>query len=132
MEKIRYFATTSKGLEETLAGEIVAIGGEEISTVTGGVAFSGNADLGMRANLWLRTANRVLRHLADFDAPTPEALYATTLRQAIAAVEEHSVSLWDAMLWATARDAGVTVLLSEDFQDGRELGGVRFRNPFVT
>ena len=56
----------------------------------------------------------------------------TTLRQAIAAVEEHSVSFWDAMLWATAREAGVTVLFSEDFQDGRELGGVRFRNPFAT
>jgi putative N6-adenine-specific DNA methylase len=75
METVKYFATTSKGLEETLAGEVVSLGGEEISAVTGGVAFSGDPDLGMRANLWLRTANRVLRHLADFDAPTPEALY---------------------------------------------------------
>lgn len=75
MEKYKYFATTSKGLEETLAGEVVALGGEEISAVTGGVSFSGDADLGMQANLWLRTANRVLRHLSDFDAPTPEALY---------------------------------------------------------
>ena len=56
---------------------------------------------------------------------------ASTLAQAIAAVAEHSMAFWDAMLWATARDAGVTVLLSEDFQDGRDLGGVRFRNPFA-
>ena len=31
---------------------------------------------------------------------------------------------------ATARDAGVSVVLSEDFQDGREIDGVRFVNPF--
>ncbi len=56
----------------------------------------------------------------------------TALKHAIAAVTEQSLSFWDAMLWATAREAGVTVLLSEDFQHGRELGGVRFRNPFAT
>ena len=54
------------------------------------------------------------------------------LPHALAAAREHSLSFWDAMLWATAREAGVTVLLSENFQDGRELGGVRFRNPFTT
>ncbi len=34
------------------------------------------------------------------------------------------------MLWATARRAGCRLLLSEDFQDGRDLGGVLFLNPF--
>ena len=34
------------------------------------------------------------------------------------------------MLWATARRAGCRLLLSEDFQDGRDLGGVLFANPF--
>ena len=29
-----------------------------------------------------------------------------------------------------ASDAGVPVVLSEDFQDGREIEGVRFVNPF--
>jgi len=38
---------------------------------------------------------------------------------------------WDAQLWATARLNQVEVLLSEDFQDGRVLGGVRFVNPFA-
>lgn len=55
----------------------------------------------------------------------------TTLRPAIAAARDHSLSFWDAMFWATAREAGVKVILSEDFQEGRELGGVRFRNPFA-
>jgi len=55
----------------------------------------------------------------------------TTLQLAINAVENHRLSFWDAMLWAAAKQAGVTVLLSEDFQHGRELEGVHFRNPFL-
>lgn len=55
----------------------------------------------------------------------------TTLQLAINAVENHQFSFWDAMLWATAKQAGVTVLLSEDYQHSRELEGVRFSNPFL-
>jgi len=53
------------------------------------------------------------------------------LIQAIEAVEQHRLSFWDAMLWSVARDNSVTLLISEDFQHGRELLGVRFHNPFV-
>jgi predicted nucleic acid-binding protein len=56
---------------------------------------------------------------------------ATTLKLAINAVENHRLSFWDAMLWAAAKQAGVTVLLSEDFQHGRELEGILFRNPLL-
>ncbi len=52
------------------------------------------------------------------------------LQQAIHAVTQHNLSFWDAMLWSVLKSAGVTTLLSENLQDGRELGGVRFRNPF--
>jgi predicted nucleic acid-binding protein len=34
------------------------------------------------------------------------------------------------MLWAAAQRAGVRHLLTEDLQDGFELAGVRFVNPF--
>jgi predicted nucleic acid-binding protein len=50
--------------------------------------------------------------------------------EAMRVVIEHRISFWDAMLWATARRAGCSVLLSEDMQDGRQLEGVRFVNPF--
>lgn len=53
------------------------------------------------------------------------------LKSAISAVMKHRLSFWDAMLWATAKAARATVLLSEDFQDGRRLEGVQFRNPFT-
>jgi predicted nucleic acid-binding protein len=55
----------------------------------------------------------------------------TDLTDAIDAHQTHNVAFWDAMLWATARRASCTLLLSEDFQDGRTLGGLTFRNPFT-
>lgn len=54
-----------------------------------------------------------------------------TLVDAMDAVGEHRLSFWDAMLWATARQSGCSVILSEDMQDGRRLGGVEFVNPFT-
>ncbi|HEU5360115.1 MAG TPA: THUMP domain-containing protein [Candidatus Deferrimicrobiaceae bacterium] len=74
----RYFATTSKGLENVLAEEVRALGGKRVDPSPGGVAFSGTVALCYRANLWLRTANRVLLSLSAFRAPTPESLYEGT------------------------------------------------------
>ena len=52
------------------------------------------------------------------------------LLDAIQANEDHHVPIWDALLWATARRTSCKIIFSEDFQDGRELGGVQFINPF--
>ena len=52
------------------------------------------------------------------------------LTDALGAQRLHNLPFWDAMLWATARRSGCKVLLTEDFQDGRTLGGVTLRNPF--
>jgi predicted nucleic acid-binding protein len=52
------------------------------------------------------------------------------LNDAILASQQHGISFWDAMLWATAKRAGCTLLLTEDFQDGKDLEGVKIRNPF--
>jgi predicted nucleic acid-binding protein len=54
-----------------------------------------------------------------------------TLSTAMAAVHNHGLSFWDAMLWATVQQAGCDLLLSEDFQDGHQLGRVTFVNPFA-
>lgn len=75
MAKTAYFATTSRGLEEVLAEEIRALGGKETSIAPGGVSFRADPSFFYRANLWLRTANRVLIRLSEFRAPAPEALY---------------------------------------------------------
>jgi predicted nucleic acid-binding protein len=52
------------------------------------------------------------------------------LTDAIDAVTGHSWSFWDAMIWATAKRAGCRLLLSEDGQHERTLGGVTILNPF--
>lgn len=52
------------------------------------------------------------------------------LDSALVANERHGLQFWDAMLWATAKRAGCKLILSEDFQDGRDLEGVLFINPF--
>jgi predicted nucleic acid-binding protein len=52
------------------------------------------------------------------------------LSAALDAVKQHRLAFWDAMLWAAAQRAGVRHLLTEDLQDGFELVGVRFINPF--
>ena len=54
-----------------------------------------------------------------------------TLVDAMSAVMDHGLKFWDAMIWAMARQAGCRFLLSEDFQDGRALGGVVFVNPLM-
>lgn len=54
----------------------------------------------------------------------------STLSRAIKTAALHQISFWDAMLWATARDADVKLLLSEDFQHNRLLDGIRIINPF--
>lgn len=53
------------------------------------------------------------------------------LIDAMEAVAAHSFSFWDAMLWATAKRHGCRLIISEDGQDGRTLGGVSIANPFA-
>jgi predicted nucleic acid-binding protein len=55
----------------------------------------------------------------------------TCLVDAMDAVADHHWSFWDAMIWATAKRAGCRLLISEDGQDGRALGGVTVINPFL-
>ena len=52
------------------------------------------------------------------------------LSMALDAVRAKQLPFWDAMLWAAAKRAGVTHILTEDLQDGFVLQGVAFINPF--
>lgn len=78
------------------------------------------------------TAAQAVAHVEDWQTLFPiVAATPGSLRLAMRAVEQHSLSFWDALQWAVAKQAGATLLLSEDLQHDRELEGVRFRNPFV-
>jgi predicted nucleic acid-binding protein len=50
--------------------------------------------------------------------------------RALDAMPRHSLSFWDALIWSAAVENRVAIIYSEDFQDGREVEGVRFVNPF--
>ena len=64
------------GLESVLAGEIRALGGEEVQIISDGrVNFSGDARMIVKANLWLRTAERVQIMLGSYPASTFEELF---------------------------------------------------------
>ena len=44
---------------------------------------------------------------------------------------EFQMSFWDAQLWAVARLNRLAFILTEDFQDGAVIGGVRYVNPLL-
>jgi putative N6-adenine-specific DNA methylase len=68
-------ATCSLGLEEILAEEIRGLGlAPSVEKNRGGVGFSGDWAAVIRANVWLRTANRVVLELARFKAVDGDAL----------------------------------------------------------
>ena len=78
------------------------------------------------------SAPQAIAHVEDWQTLFPViAATPSSLRSAMRAVERHSLSFWDAMQWAVAKQAGATLLLSEDLQHDRELEGVRFWNPFL-
>lgn len=73
--KFNIVAKTLAGLEEILAKEIEELGGENIVIGTRMVSFDGDKELLYKANLWLRTALRVLKPVESFQAADPDELY---------------------------------------------------------
>src|SRR5258708_4080002 len=59
------------------------------------------------------------------------AVSATCIRAALADAAAARASYWDALLVATAAEAGCTLILTEDLADGTTLGGVAIHNPFA-
>lgn len=51
--------------------------------------------------------------------------------RALDAMSRHGLSFWDALIWAAAAENGAKVIYTEDFQDGRDIEGVQFVNPFL-
>jgi putative N6-adenine-specific DNA methylase len=72
---LELFAVTPRGVEGVCARELEALGATELHQDVGGVHFRGDQALLYRANLELRTAERVLVFLREFSAATPEMLY---------------------------------------------------------
>jgi putative N6-adenine-specific DNA methylase len=67
--RFQIFATTAPALESIAAGELKSLGVKGRQEV-GGVAIAGDLDRIYQANLWLRTASRVLVRMGEFHAST--------------------------------------------------------------
>jgi len=65
-----FFATCPRGLEELLAEDIVAVGGQQVAITPGGASFTGNWETCYRMNLESRIATRVLWRVASADFRT--------------------------------------------------------------
>jgi 23S rRNA (guanine2445-N2)-methyltransferase / 23S rRNA (guanine2069-N7)-methyltransferase len=70
------FAAAPRGLSDLLADELKALGATQLRALAGGVHFQGTLEVAYRACLWSRVASSVLLELRQFEAGTPDELYA--------------------------------------------------------
>ncbi len=78
MDNLTLCAPCLFGLEGVLADELRRLGMEEVRAENGRVLFSGNIAAASRANLWLRTAERVMIVAGEFRAESFEELFEQT------------------------------------------------------
>ncbi|WP_100399078.1 THUMP domain-containing class I SAM-dependent RNA methyltransferase [Bacillus sp. FJAT-44742] len=78
MNKITLVATATMGLEALVAQEVKDLGYENVEVENGKVTFTADPLALCRANLWLRTADRVKVQLAEFKATSFEELFQGT------------------------------------------------------
>lgn len=72
----KYTAKTQAGLENILAEELKAIGAVDVVPAIRAVSFSGDKKILYNANLWCRTAIRILVPIKTFDCRNEDQLYA--------------------------------------------------------
>lgn len=78
MSKFELIATAAFGLESVVAEEIKKLGYTDIKVENGRVEFTGDESAIARCNLWLRTADRVLLKVGEFEATSFEELFEKT------------------------------------------------------
>jgi len=92
-------------------------------------------------NEFVHVAHRKLRHdwpqielalglfRASLDDVVPVTL--TMHENAVALARDHRLAFYDAVIIASAIEAGCDILYSEDMQHGRSIGGLSIVNPFL-
>ncbi|HHV26558.1 MAG TPA: class I SAM-dependent RNA methyltransferase [Tissierellia bacterium] len=78
MEQIELIATSTFGLESVVKREVLALGYEDIEVENGKVTFKCDEKAIPKANIWLRTADRVLLKMGEFKATSFEELFEKT------------------------------------------------------
>ena len=75
MKDYKMIATCTGGLETNLAYELKQMGIKPVNSVDGKIFYEGDARTLIDTNLWLRTAERVLLQVAEFDAKNFDELF---------------------------------------------------------
>ncbi len=44
---------------------------------------------------------------------------------------QHQIAIWDALIWAVARENGISLIYTEDVPGQPEIEGVGYINPFA-
>lgn len=73
---MKFFVTCARGLESMLADELRDLKAQDVVVGRGGVHFAGDLTTLYQANLWLRTAVRVLQPIREGDVQSTDELYA--------------------------------------------------------
>ena len=71
-------AKTFRGLEEVLAEELRQLGAQDVMPGNRMVSFRGDKAMLYKANMWCRTALRILKPFYTFKASDPDTLYDRT------------------------------------------------------
>jgi predicted nucleic acid-binding protein len=74
-----------------------------------------------------RVVRRKVELLAEFDVVSPDV---ADVLAAIDLHRLHQINFWDALIIRAAKQAGCSILCSEDMQDRREIDGLQIVNPF--
>ena len=78
MSQIEFVATTMLGIESVTSREAKDLGFDDIKVEDGRVTFSGDEMTLCQSNIWLRTAERILIKLGEFEAKTFDELFEGT------------------------------------------------------
>jgi predicted nucleic acid-binding protein len=78
---------------------------------------------------WREIAEAISDVLTTVDPPLAITLDMHTAARTLA--ENHQLSFYDALIIASAIEAGCDTLYSEDLQHGRNIGGLAIVNPFL-
>lgn len=75
MSKIELIAPTLFGIESVVAKEIRSLGYEDIKVEDGKVTFIGDISAICKANMWIRSAERIYVKIGEFEASTFDELF---------------------------------------------------------
>ncbi len=105
---MKLIAKTFAGLEQLLAGELTALGANDIEIGNRMVSFSGDKEMLYRANFCLRTAVKILKPIREFKASDADEVY-----------EQAKKIEWDKIMDVDDTFVVDAVVFSEEFRHSR-------------